>query len=157
MNTSFILRSISTFLSLMRNLWYAVPNENIIIEFFEKGTSDKTRASIVNDVEKEITKICNPNSLNLIENGVNDCMDNIIKKLRNQCPRFKQDDYIFFMLIYAGFSPRAVCIFTNIKLKNYYNKRARLIDRIERTDAPDKELFIATRCLFYFHSLYHKG
>ncbi len=39
------------------------------------------------------------------------------------------------VLIYAGFSPRAVCMFTGIKLKSFYTKRTRLITRISSSEA----------------------
>ena len=43
----------------------------------------------------------------------------------------------------AGFSPRAICIFTDIKVKNFYNKRSRLKEKILASDAPDKEWFVS--------------
>ena len=49
-------------------------------------------------------------------------MNNIVEKLREQCPMLKPDDIVFIMLVYAGFSPRAVCLFTGIKLKYFYTK-----------------------------------
>ena len=41
------------------------------------------------------------------------------------------------------FPLRAVCIFTNIKIKNFYNRRSRLKDRILASDALDKEYFVS--------------
>ena len=112
-------------------------------DFFEKRNSEKTRLSIINDIEKEIDKISRPENLLKIENSVNECMDGIIDRLKVQCPKLKPQDITFITLVYAGFAPRAICIFTDIKLKYYYNKRSRLIERIGKSDAPDKEIFIA--------------
>ena len=44
-------------------------------------------------------------------------------------------------LIYAGFSVRAVCLFTGIKYKLFYLKKSRLIKRILDSTAPHRELF----------------
>lgn len=111
-------------------------------EYFEKGGSEKTRITIIKDIENEILKMRSKKNLKSIESAVNQYMDNIVVKLREQCPFIKEDDIIFITLLFAGFSPRAVCLFTDIKLKYYYNKKSRLIDRILSSEAPDKALFV---------------
>lgn len=111
-------------------------------EFFEKGMSEKTRATIVGEIEKEINRMQSDKEMKVLEHNVNRNMDDIVAKLRSQCGDFiKEDDILFLTLIYAGFSPRAVCLFTGIKLKYYYTKRARLTTRILASDAKDKEWF----------------
>lgn len=62
--------------------------------------------------------------------SVNRYMDNIVGRLSQQCPFLKPDDLTFMALLYARFSPRAVCLFTGIKLKYFYTKRSRLFSRI---------------------------
>lgn len=54
----------------------------------------------------------------------------------------KEDDYTFLSLVFAGFSVRAVCLFSGIKYKLFYLKRSRLGKRISLSDAPHKELFL---------------
>ena len=70
-------------------------------------------------------------------------MDGIVTELKKQCTFFKEDDLNYIALSYAGFSARSVCLFTGIKYKHYYVKKARLIERIRKSDAPDKDLFIS--------------
>lgn len=126
--------------NLFKDKWKTI---NLLCdEFFEKGNSEKTKATIINEVEKEIKRICNPKNLKAIETAVNDCMDGIVSKLRVQCPFLKPEDILFITLLYAGFAPRAVCIFTGIKLKYFYNKRSRLSERIMKSNAPEKILFV---------------
>lgn len=126
--------------NLFKDKWKTV---NLLCdEFFEKGNSEKAKATIINEVEKEIKRICNPKNLKAIETAVNDCMDGIVSKLRVQCPFLKPEDILFITLLYAGFAPRAVCIFTGIKLKYFYNKRSRLSERIMKSNAPEKILFV---------------
>ncbi len=69
-------------------------------------------------------------------------MNNIIKKLREQCSFLKEEDIVFITLIYAGLSPRAVCFFTDIKLKNFYTKKRRLVERIDNSRCENKDVFI---------------
>lgn len=126
--------------SLFKERWKTI---NLLCdEYFEKGDSEKTRATIINDVEKEIKRICNPANLKQIESAVDEYMDGIVSKLREQCIFLKQEDILFITLLYAGFAPRAVCLFTEIKLKYFYNKRTRLMNRILDSNAPDKKLFV---------------
>lgn len=126
--------------NLFKDKWKTI---NLLCdEFFEKGNSEKAKATIINEVEKEIKRICNPKNLKAIETAVNDCMDGIVSKLRVQCPFLKPEDILFITLLYAGFAPRAVCIFTGIKLKYFYNKRSRLSERIMKSNAPEKILFV---------------
>lgn len=126
--------------NLYRERWETV---NLLSnEFFEKSDSEKARASIVNEIERELDRMRTPRKLKQIEDLTNRYLDGIVEKLRAQCDFIKEDDVVFLTLIYAGFSPRAVCIFVGIKLKYYYTKRSRLIARIDASDAPDKNMFI---------------
>ncbi len=112
-------------------------------EYFEKKDSDIMRRTIVKDFEKEINKMKHPESLKKLEIIVNECRNNIIARLKYQFPQFKEKDILFLTLIFAGFSPRSVCLFTDIKIGNYYNKKARIKRKIEASNSPDKTLFIS--------------
>ena len=112
-------------------------------ELFEKGSSPDARPSILNIIEEEITKFKSKKNLQRIENEVNLNMSGIADTLRSECTFLKEEDIVFIILNYAGFSPRAICIFTDIKIKYYYNKKTRLTTRIVKSDAPHKELLIS--------------
>lgn len=112
-------------------------------KYFEKKDSEAMRKTIVKDFEKEVAKMKHPDSIKKLEKIVDDCRDNIIHRLKEQFPRFKEKDILFLSLIFAGFSPRSVCLFADLKIGNYYNKKARIRKRIELSNAPDKFLFIS--------------
>ena len=112
-------------------------------EYFEKRDSDKVRLSLFNEVEKHIMALRDPKSLTELETVVDSYLDNILTRLREQMPELSRTDRQFITYLYAGFSPRAVCLFTDIKLKNFYNRRSRLKDRILAFDAPDKDFFVS--------------
>ena len=112
-------------------------------EYFEKSESEKVKLSLYNEVEKHILALRDTKSITELENIVNRYMDNILVKVREQMPELNRKDLIFLTYLYAGFSSRAVCIFTDIKIKNYYHRRSRLRDRILESDAPDKETFVS--------------
>ncbi|MBD5230254.1 MAG: hypothetical protein HDS69_09525 [Bacteroidales bacterium] len=112
-------------------------------EYFEKSESEKVKLSLYNEVEKHILALRDTKSINELEGIVNKYMDNILVKVREQLPELNRKDLTFLTYLYAGFSPRAVCIFTNIKIKNFYNRRSRLKERILETNAQDKEFFVS--------------
>lgn len=92
--------------------------------YFERSGSDKTRLTLYNEVEKQY-------------------MDNILARLRTQVPGLTANDITFVTYLYAGFSPKAICIFCDIKIKNFYNRRSRLKEKILTSGASDRELFIS--------------
>ncbi len=113
-------------------------------EYFLKGNSPNTRASIINSIENELEKVRSKRNMLEIVDSVDKYMGNIISDLKTCCPSIsKDDDIIFIALIFAGFSPRSVCFFTGIKLKYYYNKRSRIISRIEAACPEKAEYFIS--------------
>ena len=112
-------------------------------EYFEKSDSEKVKLSLYNEVEKQILALRDAKRIAELEAIVNKYMNNILVKVREQLPELTGKDLIFLTYLYAGFSPRAVCIFTDIKIKNFYNRRSRLKDRILESNAPDKEIFVS--------------
>ena len=112
-------------------------------EYFEKSDSEKLRLTLYNEVEKHILALRDSKSIAELESFVNRFLDNILVRIKEQLPELGKKDLIFITYLYAGFSPRAVCIFTDIKIKNFYNRRSRLRDRILASDAPDKEIFVS--------------
>lgn len=112
-------------------------------EYFEKHDSEKIRLSLYNEVEKHILRLRSKQSLKELEAVVNTYVDNIIVRLRQQMPDMKTADLNFLIYLFAGFSPRAICIFSDIKIKNFYNRRSRLKERILNSDAPDREWFVS--------------
>lgn len=126
--------------NLFRNQWSTL--NRLCNEFFEKE-SENSKLSSIASIEKEIKKIVNRKNIGSIEESVNKYMNNIVVALREQCSFLKEEDFIFIILVYAGFAPRTICMFTNIKFKHFYNKRSRLIERIKKSDVKDKEWFIS--------------
>lgn len=112
-------------------------------EYFEKNDSEKVRLTLYNEVEKHILSLRDSENISELEEIVNTYLDDIIVKVREQLPELNRNDVVFLTYLYAGFSPRAICIFTDIKIKNFYNRRSRLKERILASDAQDREFFVS--------------
>lgn len=111
-------------------------------EYFERGSSESTRISILHNIEEELNKLRSKKNLKQLENAVDNYLGGIMSCLREECPFFKEEDFTFLSLVFAGFSVRAVCLFTNIKYKLFYLKKSRLSKRISSSDAPHKSIFL---------------
>lgn len=111
-------------------------------QYFERNDNERTRVMILNDIEKELTKFRNTKNLKEIEVAVDTYLGGIMSLLRAECAFLKEGDFVFLSLIFAGFSVKAVCLFTNIKYKLFYLKKSRLSKRISESDAPHKEVFL---------------
>jgi len=111
-------------------------------EYFGKYDSEVTRHSILNDIELEINKLKNNKNLMTIEMSVNRYMDGIVDKMKQECSFLKPDDVTLLTLVAAGFSPRAICLFRNLKLKNFYMKKKRLLDRIKASEVHSKDTIL---------------
>lgn len=111
--------------------------------YFDNSESEKMRDVFYKDVEKQILALRDNKSVEALEKIVNEYLDNTMLRLREQIPELTVNDLKFLAYIYAGFSPRAVCIFMNIKIKTFYNRRNLLKERILASEAPDKECFVS--------------
>lgn len=110
--------------------------------YFERSGSDKTRLTLYNEVERQILAMRSPDHLAGLAAVVNKYRDNILDRIHTQIPSLTTSDLNFLTYIYAGFSPRAICIFCDIKIKNFYNRRSRLKDKIAMSGAADTDIFI---------------
>lgn len=111
-------------------------------QYFGFSNYELTPKGLVSNIERELKKIISEKGIDDIVDATDTYMGNIVSKLRNQFPSLKNDDINFLALLFAGFSVRAVCMFTGIKYQHFYVKKSRLIKRIQASEAPDKTLFL---------------
>lgn len=112
-------------------------------QYFSLNNSEISEKNIINNINKEVKRIASKKGISEIINAVELHLDGILSAVKKQCTFLKDEDICFLALSYAGFSARSVCLFTGMKYKHYYVKKARLIEKIRKSDSPDKELFIS--------------
>lgn len=78
-----------------------------------------------------------------IEQIVNLCYDNVLKKVRKELPSLKDWECDLLCYIYAGFSLRVISVFTGDNINYTAVKKSRLKSKIAASDAPSKEYFIS--------------
>lgn len=111
-------------------------------QYYGLDNSELNAKDLVANMQKELKKIVSRKGLTEIVEAVDIYMGGIVTDLRTQCGFLKDADINFLALLYAGFSVRAVCMFTGIKYDYFYVKKSRLIKRIETSEASDKFLFL---------------
>lgn len=118
------------------------PINKILDEYYENADTPTAKAAIYNRVEKELKNLASSKSMNEIENLVNESLDNIMTRFREEFPWVSKEDTSIFMLNAAGLSQKAISLLLGIKLKSLYTKRARLKERITKSDVTDKQDFV---------------
>lgn len=112
-------------------------------EYFNLGDSEASKKSVIHSIEKELKKLRSRSSLQDIEAAVDKYMSGAISILKSECSFLSKEDILLLALIMAGFSVRAVCLFTGISYKFFYVKKQRLIGRISTTDFPQKDRILS--------------
>ena len=77
-----------------------------------------------------------------VEEYVNKYRGNIMALLRQELPMFSPMDYRFLCFFYAGFSAKAISVFTNDSINNIYVRRYRYKEKILSLNPPHTDLFI---------------
>lgn len=127
--------------SLFKEQWSTI---NKLCDRYLEADGSKNKSKILaSEVEREVSKMRRPETFYNIESAVNEYMDDIMSVLRNECSFLSESDFLFISMIYAGLSPRTICLIFDIKFKTYYTRRTRLAERIMQSEAPHKAVFLS--------------
>lgn len=110
--------------------------------YFECQNTQREKNTIYREAILAINSFTEPRVLRDLENIVNECNDNVVARMRDQIPGLGEKDIALLLYICSGFSPRAVCLFTDDKVENYYNRKSRLKSKIVKSGARDVQDFV---------------
>lgn len=111
--------------------------------YYETHSSNKDRDAIYSQVTKEIEKLSSDKKYLLqLESIVNKYKDNVMYVTREVLPELNEMDLRILCYFYAGFSAKAISIFTNNSTGNIYVKKGRLKERISLLDAKNKDIML---------------
>lgn len=126
--------------SLFKHKWSTL--NRLCVEYYEKGALRKFHEILIKEIESEVKNIGSKEGLIQIEDEVNQYLDGIISKLREECKALKEKDINLCCLIFAGFSVKAICFILDITSNNFYVKKKRLIQKISNSDSSNKNIFL---------------
>lgn len=111
-------------------------------EYLEKLDSPKLHNIIISNFTQRLKEMRDDDFIAKLKSILNRCMDNILMKMENQIPDLSKTDLNFITLVLAGFSPRSICLLSQLKIASYYNKLSRLKARINSSGAKDTSMFL---------------
>ena len=77
-----------------------------------------------------------------LEQSLNDSHDQVMKRLRTACPKWKEEDYLLYMFTVAGFSSTTISTLLEKDKPYVYNRLYRIKERIKASDAPDRDFLL---------------
>ena len=111
--------------------------------YYETHGVRKDKDAIYKQVKTEIEKLASDkNYIIQVEEYVNKYRGNIMALLRQELPMFSPMDFRFLCFFYAGFSAKAISVFTNDSINNIYVRRYRYKEKILSLNPPHTDLFI---------------
>ena len=113
--------------------------------YYEMHHTQRVKDAIYAAVKKEIDIFSSKESIYRLEEIVNMHRKNIMKKTREAMPKFRELDFQLLCFIYAGFSAKAISIFTSDSIGNIYMKKSRFKAKIIQSDSVYKDEII--RCM----------
>jgi hypothetical protein len=77
-----------------------------------------------------------------LEQSLNESHDQVMKRLRAACPKWKEEDYLLYMFTVAGFSSTTISTLLEKDKPYVYNRLYRLKERLKALDDSDKDFLL---------------
>ncbi len=108
--------------------------------YYETHGTSKEKDAIYSQVKCEIENLRTDKKYILqLEDIVNKYKNNVMRFTREEMPQFSEMDYRLLCFLYAGFSAKAISIFTGDSIGNIYMRKSRLKSKISESDSPNRE------------------
>ena len=111
-------------------------------EFQEIKGDEREYKRRYNKILKHLDTLRSPGHRKDIEGAVDKYMDNLVSRLRVQCPGLREKEVEFLTLVYAGFTPKTIAFFFHIEGTYIYTLRDRIEKKLENSNAEDKMEFL---------------
>ncbi len=111
--------------------------------YYETHCSHKEKEAIYAQVKSEIERLCTDKKhIARLEEIVNEYKGDVMHHIREELPDFSEMDFRLLCFICAGFSAKAISIFTGDSTGNIYVKKSRLKREILRRKTPSCQLIV---------------
>ncbi len=108
--------------------------------YYETHSSKKEKEAIYSLVKKEIERLQDDRKhIAELENIINYYKNGVMDTARRSLPEFKETDFRLLCYFFAGFSAKAISIFTGDSTCNIYMKKSRLKAKIQNSAIDNKE------------------
>lgn len=111
--------------------------------YYETHGTKRDKEAIYTQVRNEIEKLqTNKRYIQQLEDIVNRHKEGVMQLLRESMPEFSELDYRLLCFLYAGFSAKAISVFTGDSIGNIYMRKSRLKSKISASNAQNRELIL---------------
>ena len=115
--------------------------DQLSVTCYEMHATRNEKEAVYKRVKKEIECFSsNKETLRELENIVNKNKNNAMAILREEFPKFSEMDFRLVCYCIAGFSAKAISVFTGNSTGNIYMKKSRLKAKITASDIAQKEI-----------------
>lgn len=119
------------------------PIDRIATTYYERKDSKTAQAGIYRDVERLLDSYIRDSKVKEhLEYTVDIGRHGIMKSLREELPQLSEKEIDLLLYIYAGFSTSTIALFTDDKPNNVYLRKSRLKNKIAKSAAPSRDIFI---------------
>ena len=114
--------------------------DQLSVTCYEMHATRNEKEAVYKRVKKEIESFsCNKETLRELENIVNQHKNNVMAVFREEFPEFSEMDFRLICYSIAGFSAKAISVFTGNSTTNIYTRKSRLKAIIADSDYINKE------------------
>ena len=100
--------------------------------YYESQGTKTERKAIIDKVKSEIESV-RTDSFPEMEQAVNDCLDNILVKIKDSVPDIKPEDYMLLVFLASGLSTRSICLLLDESVDVVYKRKSRLKSRLKES------------------------
>ena len=108
-----------------------------------KACDGKNASIVMANIFKELDNMKSNEFYRTLESDINMNMGGLMSKFRTRCDGWREDLVRIAMLFFAGFSPTAVALLTDLTPRTIYNRKKAIIQKITLLDSLDKDLFLS--------------
>jgi hypothetical protein len=119
--------------------------ERLCAQYYVNEGSDRLGGSVVREVKDIIDGLRNdPKVQKELENELNSSCDNVMQRLREEFPKWKEEDFLLVLFSASGFSSTTISTLLEKDKPYVYNRLYRLKERIKSADnLPEKDHILA--------------
>ena len=114
---------------------------SMTIRYSELPASRKTNTEFARQYESLLQDLRDSGKLAAIEKSINRYFDNIISDFRRDVDFLTEDEYKLVVLVFAGFSPKSIAMILDISQRTLYQRRLRLIEKINKSSSTQKDRY----------------
>lgn len=138
-NVTTDLSTCKPYLKLMREKYSEV---NALCDKFYQRPPKSSEDETWQKIKQIIGNFTDAEYLKEIENYVDEISGNLYKSFTQEFYNLSDDKHRLFFYYLLGFSPRSISVFFNQKISAIYNRKSRLKDEIEKSDATRKSEYL---------------